>query len=130
MSNILSNFADRITRIIGSWYFVVIQSIFLLFWIIANVVAVWHHHWDPYPFILLNLVLSFQAAYTAPIIMISQNRQAERDRQDARLDLIISQKIEKEVSRLLDKLDHQEQLIKSISSTKEAYQKNNEKENG
>jgi len=102
--------ADRITAIVGSWKFVVVQSMVLLFWIIANVMAVWDG-WDPYPFILLNLVLSFQAAYTAPIIMISQNKQAEKDRQAARLDLVISQKIDGEVIKIMNKLESQDELI-------------------
>ena len=70
--------SDRVANIVGSWSFIIVQSIFLSLWIILNVAAV-IHHWDPYPFILMNLVLSMQAAYTAPIIMMSQNRQAERD---------------------------------------------------
>jgi uncharacterized membrane protein len=66
----------------GSWGFIITQSAILTLWITVNVVA-WIEHWDPYPFILLNLALSFQAAYAAPFIMISQNRQAERDRHQA-----------------------------------------------
>ncbi len=74
--------ADAVAATMGSWTFIIVQSIILTFWIILNVVA-WISHWDPYPFILLNLALSFQAAYAAPFIMISQNRQAERDRHHA-----------------------------------------------
>ena len=62
-----------------------LSSVILAVWIIINVIA-WISHWDPYPFILLNLALSFQAAYAAPFIMISQNRQAERDRHQAEED--------------------------------------------
>ena len=113
MKDKLIKLADNVTCIIGSWPFVIIQSGFLFFWIVANVVM-YIHHWDPYPFILLNLVLSFQAAYTAPIIMISQNRQAERDRRNARLDLVISQKVEKEISRVISKLDNHEELIQIL----------------
>jgi uncharacterized membrane protein len=69
----------------GSWSFIIVQSVILTVWIILNVIA-WMSHWDPYPFILLNLALSFQAAYAAPFIMISQNRQAERDRHQAEED--------------------------------------------
>ena len=71
--------ADRVSAFVGSWRFVNVQSVLLLIWIALNVTA-YVRHWDPYPFILLNLVLSFQAAYTAPIIMISQGRQEARDR--------------------------------------------------
>ena len=68
--------ADRLAAWVGSWTFLTIQSLILLTWIIINLAA-WIEHWDPYPFILLNLVLAFQAAYAAPILMISQNRQSK-----------------------------------------------------
>ena len=71
--------ADGFAKAAGSWRFIIIQSIILAVWILLNVTA-WIHRWDIYPFILLNLCLSFQAAYAAPIIMMSQNRQAARDR--------------------------------------------------
>ena len=74
--------ADAVAATMGSWSFIITQSVILTLWIALNVVA-WIEHWDPYPFILLNLALSFQAAYAAPFIMISQNRQAERDRHQA-----------------------------------------------
>lgn len=69
--------ADQITKGLGSWRFIIIQSIILACWIALNLTQLFFHAWDPYPFILLNLALSFQAAYAAPIIMMSQNRQAE-----------------------------------------------------
>src|SRR4029077_1998477 len=77
--------ADTVAAAMGSWSFIIIQSVILAFWIILNVMA-WSGHCDPYPFILLNLTLSFQAAYAAPFIMISQNRQVERDRHQAEED--------------------------------------------
>ena len=77
--------ADNVARTVGSWRFIITQSIILIVWLILNVTA-WIYHWDPYPFILLNLVLSFQAAYAAPIIMMSQNRQEAKDRLRAGLD--------------------------------------------
>ena len=64
---------------IGSWRFLIIQSVFLTFWIVLNAIA-FIQHWDPYPFILLNLMLSFQAAYTGPILLIATNRQSQVDR--------------------------------------------------
>lgn len=67
--------SDTLTNAVGSWPFIIVQSALLALWICLNIVA-WWQAWDPYPFILLNLVLSFQAAFTAPIIMRSQNRQA------------------------------------------------------
>src|SRR5690242_8281884 len=71
--------ADRVAAMVGSWHFIIVQSFILALWIALNAVA-FIAHWDPYPFILLNLILSFQAAYTAPVIMMSQNRQYEIDR--------------------------------------------------
>jgi uncharacterized membrane protein len=78
--------ADGVAATMGSWRFIIIQSIVLAVWIVLNV-AGFIYQWDPYPFILLNLALSFQAAYAAPIIMMSQNRQEARDRMRAELDL-------------------------------------------
>lgn len=77
--------ADKIAATVGSWPFVIIQTIVLALWIIFNLVA-YIKHWDPYPFILLNLFLSFQAAYTAPFILMSQNRQSEIDRHTLEAD--------------------------------------------
>lgn len=76
--------ADRVVAVLGSWRFIIIQSVFLAFWLMLNVI-VFMQHWDPYPFILLNLALSFEAAYASPLILMSQNRQASRDK--ARDDL-------------------------------------------
>lgn len=70
--------ADRIANVMGSWTFIIVQSIFVGGWIVLNLVA-FLNHWDAYPFILLNLLFSTQAAYAAPIIMMSQNRQAQKD---------------------------------------------------
>ena len=96
--------ADAVTGLVGSWRFIIVQSVILALWIAANVLA-WAYRWDPYPFILLNLVLSFQAAYTAPIIMMSQNRQADIDRQKAALDYDVNLKAELEIELLHQKLD-------------------------
>ena len=73
--------SDAVARIVGSWRFVIIQSSILILWLLWNSLTIPRTEFDPYPYILLNLVLSFQAAYTAPLIMMSQNRQAEVDRQ-------------------------------------------------
>jgi uncharacterized membrane protein len=78
--------ADGVAATMGSWRFIIIQSVVLAIWIVLNV-AGFIFQWDPYPFILLNLALSFQAAYAAPIIMMSQNRQEARDRMRAEQDL-------------------------------------------
>jgi uncharacterized membrane protein len=96
--------ADRVAATMGSWNFIILQSIILLIWIVLNVTA-YLKHWDPYPFILLNLALSFQAAYAAPFIMMSQNRQQEIDRQAANEDYQINIKAELEIELLHNKID-------------------------
>jgi uncharacterized membrane protein len=96
--------ADVVTTSVGSWTFILIQSGILLIWLIVNSLA-WLRHWDPYPFILLNLVLSFQAAFTAPIIMMSQNRQAARDRTEAVEDYAVDRQAEEEVEEIQNRLD-------------------------
>jgi uncharacterized membrane protein len=96
--------ADWVARTVGSWRFILIQSGLLLVWIALNITAV-IERWDPYPFILLNLVLSFQAAYTAPIIMMSQNRTSELDRRHAESDYRINVKAELEIEALHAKID-------------------------
>jgi uncharacterized membrane protein len=96
--------ADIVAATMGSWNFIIIQSVILLIWIILNVTA-FMEQWDPYPFILLNLALSFQAAYAAPFIMMSQNRQQDIDRQAAEHDHQINIKAELEIELLHQKLD-------------------------
>lgn len=96
--------ADKITDIVGSWRFLIIQTLLLTLWLILNVTA-YINHWDPYPFILLNLILSFQAAYTAPVIMMSQNRQVEIDRQKLEYYYKINLKEELEIKLLHHKIN-------------------------
>jgi uncharacterized membrane protein len=96
--------ADMVAASMGSWAFIIIQSLLLTVWIVLNVTA-WVENWDPYPFILLNLALSFQAAYAAPFIMMSQNRQQDIDRQAAENDYRINVKAELEIELLHQKLD-------------------------
>ena len=96
--------ADRVAATMGSWRFIIVQSTLLAIWISVNVTAV-IRHWDPYPFILLNLCLSFQAAYAAPIIMMSQNRQAAKDRLQADHDYEVNLKAEGEIEELHTKID-------------------------
>lgn len=71
--------ADKMAAVVGSWGFVIGQTVFIVLWIVLNSVA-WFFHWDPEPWILLNLCMSTQAMYTGPVIMLSQNRQAAKDR--------------------------------------------------
>lgn len=105
--------ADIVANQMGSWKFIIIQSFILMCWVILNVTA-YINHWDPYPFILMNLILSLQAAYTAPVIMMSQNRQNERDREEAKNDYLINQKAEEEVRAILDHLNAQNEALSSI----------------
>ena len=96
--------ADIVTETVGSWRFIIIQSCLLAIWIVLNITA-WIAHWDPYPFILLNLALSFQAAYATPFILMSQNRQSIIDRDKAQQDLDCDLKAEMEIELLHEKLD-------------------------
>ena len=102
--------ADGLAKVMGSWAFIIVQSLLLACWIALNVVAVMRH-WDPYPFILLNLALSFQAAYAAPIIMMSQNRQAAKDRLMAEQDYVVNVKAEEEVKALMAHLEQQDEVM-------------------
>ena len=96
--------ADGVAATMGSWRFIIVQSAILFFWIVLNITA-WIAHWDPYPFILLNLALSFQAAYAAPFIMMSQNRQQDIDRVQAKNDYQVNVKAELEIELLHQKID-------------------------
>jgi len=96
--------ADGVAATMGSWKFIIVQSALLISWITLNLIA-WIAHWDPYPFILLNLALSFQAAYAAPFIMMSQNRQQDIDRMAAKNDYQINIKAELEIELLHQKID-------------------------
>jgi uncharacterized membrane protein len=96
--------ADGVAATMGSWRFIILQSAILMCWIVLNVTA-FVEKWDPYPFILLNLALSFQAAYAAPFIMMSQNRQQEIDRKAAQNDYQINIKAELEIELLHQKID-------------------------
>lgn len=101
--------ADKFVGIIGSWKFLIGQSAVLLGYILINLLGSGSAQFDPYPFIFLNLMLSFQAAYTAPIIMISQNKMAEMDRKAALEDyanvVTILEHVKALESRLVDKID-------------------------
>jgi uncharacterized membrane protein len=96
--------ADAVAATMGSWRFIIIQTVVLTIWVALNVTA-FARHWDPYPFILLNLALSFQAAYAAPVIMMSQNRQQDVDRKQAENDYQVNIKAELEIELLHEKID-------------------------
>jgi uncharacterized membrane protein len=105
--------SDLIAAKVGSWPFIIGQSIILFIWAILNVTA-WFKHWDPYPFIFMNLLLSLQAAYTAPMIMMSQNRAAIRDRVEAHIDYEVNQMAETEIKVILENLAAQNVAIAEI----------------
>ncbi len=88
--------ADNTARILGSWPFIICQTFLVSAWVVLNITA-WVNRWDPYPFILLNLMFSVQAAYAAPILMMSQNRLAEVDRYQAQADFETNIKAEAEI---------------------------------
>ena len=92
--------ADRIAHLAGSWAFIFSFIFFMAVWIVMNVWLLRYQSFDPYPFILLNLFLSTLAALQGPVILMAQNRQAERDRVYARYDYIVNRKAEREIQRL------------------------------
>jgi len=98
--------ADRIATFGGSWKFIISFGVFLLIWIMLNVLWLQNRAFDPFPFILLNLLLSCLAAMQAPFIMMSQNRQEEKDRERAKKDYMINLKSELEIRILHEKIDH------------------------
>ena len=126
--------ADACSRIIGSWTFIGIQSAFLAFWIILNLTAPLNKRPDPYPFILLNLMLSFQAAYTGPVLLMASNRQSEIDRKRAienleidRQDhydlLVLAQHIDRHFNELHFKMGFTEEMSEDIDRIKEQLDK-------
>lgn len=126
--------ADVCSRVVGSWAFIGIQSAFLAFWIILNLTVPPNKRPDPYPFILLNLMLSFQAAYTGPVLLMAGNRQSEIDRSRAienlELDrqdhydlLVLAQHIDKHFNNLQDKLEYSQNLKEDLDSIKKRLDK-------
>jgi uncharacterized membrane protein len=111
--------ADGVAATMGSWRFIIIQSCILVAWLGLNITGL-IFRWDPYPFILLNLALSFEAAYSAPIIMMSQNRQAAKDRIMAESDYHCNTKGEEETRNIMEHLDHQDVVIMQIIKRMEA----------
>ena len=103
--------ADSIAKWAGSWAFITLFFVFLGLWMAANIYA-WTQEWDPYPFILLNLVLSCLAAIQAPVILMSQNRAAQRDRLKAENDYQVNRKAEKEIQEMIRQLNRIEKKIR------------------
>ena len=114
--------ADKVASGMGSWSFIIIQTILVVIWMGLNIVG-FIFRWDPYPFILLNLLFSTQAAYAAPIIMMSQNRQNERDRMHAQADYQTNidskleiESIQKQLNKIeVDKLDKIITMLESLN---------------
>jgi uncharacterized membrane protein len=120
-----SRIADKVATGMGSWRFIIIQTVIVAIWMVLNFVA-FISHWDPYPFILLNLLFSTQAAYAAPIIMMAQNRQNERDRAQAQADYQTNIAAKEEIEALaiklnsmeVDKLDKIIQMLEEMDKRK------------
>lgn len=116
--------ADKIATGVGSWPFILTQSFMILVWMAVNVYLVimikthpdFIKAWDPYPFILLNLVLSLQAAYTGPVVMMSQNRQNQKDRIATQHDYEINIKSEEEIKVIISHLAYQDEMIQQLLS--------------
>jgi len=115
--------ADKLALGMGSWPFIIAQTVLILIWIVLNFIG-FIYHWDPYPFILLNLLFSVQAAYAAPIIMMAQNRQAERDRYQASEDYKTNLEAKKEIEELqiaLARIENEQlhEILKALDILKE-----------
>jgi uncharacterized membrane protein len=116
--------ADSVAKGMGSWNFIIIQTVLVILWMALNLVG-FFYHWDVYPFILLNLLFSTQAAYAAPIIMMSQNRQNDRDRMHAEEDYKTNVDAKKEIEALsiilktieVEKLDKIIKMIEEMNKT-------------
>lgn len=106
--------ADRIAQFGGSWRFIIIFAVFLVVWIVVNSLPLLLPHFDPHPFILLNLCLSFIAAFQAPVIMMSQNRQAARDKHESVIDFAINYKAEQEIDDVQAHLHRMEKELGEI----------------
>ena len=121
--------ADSVANGMGSWRFIILQTVFVIIWMSLNIIGM-INHWDVYPFILLNLIFSTQAAYAAPIIMMSQNRQSQRDRIQAKEDYQTNIDAKKEIEALqlqltnleIQKLDKIILMIEEIKKSNKAIE--------
>ena len=121
--------ADAVAKGMGSWKFIILQTVLVIIWMGINLVG-FMYHWDVYPFILLNLLFSTQAAYAAPIIMMSQNRQNERDRMHAEQDYRTNKDAKQEIEALAIKLksievDKLDKIIELLQEQKSNLSKKN-----
>jgi uncharacterized membrane protein len=108
--------ADAVASVVGSWRFVGIQSLIITIWLCWNTLGPEQYRFDPYAFIFLNLALSFQAAYTAPIIMMSQNRQSQVDRANQSQDYAVNKKAEFEVQNMQQDFEEVKHTLKLIQA--------------
>ena len=123
-SSIGDRLSDSVANGMGSWKFIIWQTVIVVIWMILNIIA-FVRHWDPYPFILLNLIFSTQAAYAAPIIMMAQNRQSQRDRIQADNDYQTNLEAKKEIEALqlhlskieTEKLDIIIKMLRELKTT-------------
>ncbi len=106
--------ADWMTAFVGSWTFIILLFIYIGIWVTLNI-AGWFYHWDPWPFIILNLTLSCLAAVQAPIILMSENREAQRDRRRAERDYYVDKRTMKEILNMQQDLDEIKQLIRNLN---------------
>jgi uncharacterized membrane protein len=114
------NISDKVASFGGSWKFIILFGVILTIWIIINVAVLGHYKFDPYPFILMNLILSCIAALQAPIIMMSQNRKEEKDRMRSENDYLINLKAEMQIRSMHQKMDLLlEEQIKTLFETQE-----------
>lgn len=109
--------SDALTRFLGSWKFIILFFSYLIFWICTNLYAI-HFSWDPFPFILLNLTLSCIAAFQAPIILMSQNRQTDRDRIAAAYDYAVNRKAEREIQNMQKDLEEIKAMLRELQPKK------------
>jgi uncharacterized membrane protein len=119
--------ADKVATFGGSWTFIITFGVILLSWVALNTIALHDKGFDPYPYILLNLVLSMLAALQAPVIMMSQNRQAQKDRLKADLDYEVNLKAELEIAQLHNKLDKLYEATQAHFARHEKERRTNER---
>lgn len=126
--NLGVDLADKVANFVGSWKFIIWQSVILIIWMVVNVKHV--VDFDPYPFILMNLLLSSQAAYATPMILMSGNRQAEKDRKQLQRDIdldhdtnIVINEMSKALKKLNEDLELDRQALKEHASIKEEIKK-------
>lgn len=126
--NLGVDLADKVANFVGSWKFIIWQSVILIIWMVVNIKHV--VDFDPYPFILMNLLLSSQAAYATPMILMSGNRQAEKDRKQLQRDIdldhdtnIVINEVSKALKKLNEDLELDRQALKEHASIKEEIKK-------